>query len=241
MSSAIISITKNLLNLIYPMRCASCGKGIDAMNESGVCEFCISSIRPNPKPHCISCGRAIIDGRNPCRGCSVAPFYFSGSRSACIYEDPIRKIISEFKYNKKDYLFKVLSGQLTSFVKDNPEILDRIDIITFVPLSKDRLRQRGFNQAELLARDLSMEFDLPIFDTLAKNKRTTFQHALSKNERMTNLKGSFVLSKKADINNTSILLVDDVITTGSTLNECSRVLLAAGAKEIRCLTLARGA
>ena len=240
MNSTLTSITKNFINLIYPMRCASCGKDLDSMNEAGVCAFCIGRIRRNPKPHCHSCGRSITDGQNPCRECVKADFVFTRAYSACLYEDPLKGLISEFKYKKKIRLAKILSQQLVSFVNDDPDILDGIDLMTFVPLCKESLRERGFNQAKLLADAISKDFDIPVADVLKKTKRTVFQHALSRDERMTNLNSAFSVRDPISIKNISILLVDDVMTTGTTLNECSKVLLNSGVKDVKCLTLARG-
>lgn len=131
---------------------------------------------------------------------------------------------------------------MTDFIKDEATFAEGIEMVTFVPLHRTRLRERDFNQSETLGRRIAAELALPATDCLEKTKHTANQNELSRQARLDNLKGAFQARGRRTplFRDRAILLVDDVMTTGATLDECSRTLLAAGAREVRCLTLARG-
>jgi len=222
MTRPILAIAKNLVNLVYPPHCASCGKGLSPMDEFGVCGFCIGQVRRNPKPHLARQG-------------------FDRAYSALLYEDVLKELIHAFKYKRRISLSKLFARLLTEFIDNNPDIIEHIDLVTFVPLHNSRLREREFNQSKLLASKISDGFKIPLADTLDKIRSTRNQNELSRTERLVNLKGAFRIRRGGDtVRGRHILLVDDVLTTGATLNECARVLKAAGTIEVRCLTLARG-
>lgn len=216
MKRAAAIITKNFINFIYPLHCASCKKPLEPVNSLGVCELCLKGIKRNPRPY---------TGR----------FY-----SACLYEGSLKELIHQFKYKGRENLKKALSVLIAGFIRDNREILNGIDKISFVPLKNSRLAGREFNQSELLAMEISKEFGIPVCGTLEKIKKTRRQNELSREDRLVNLNGAFRVKDASEVNGLGMLLVDDVMTTGATLKECSRVLIEAGAKEVRCLTLARG-
>ena len=119
-------------------------------------------------------------------------------------------------------------------------MLAGVDKIAFVPLSKGGVYKRGFNQSEILALNLSKEFSIPVAKILEKTRRTHRQNELARDERLSNLAGAFRIKSNTSINGLTILLIDDVMTTGATLSECAGTLKASGAKEVRCFTLARG-
>lgn len=129
---------------------------------------------------------------------------------------------------------------MIDFVKENIDLLGGVDIITFVPIQHKRLIDRGFNQSKVLASNLSNEFKIPLLDTLKKTRSTKAQNDLKRSERLVNLKGAFKVRGGAALKERCILLIDDVMTTSATLNECSKTLLDSGAKKVKCLTLARG-
>lgn len=131
---------------------------------------------------------------------------------------------------------------MTDFVKDEAAFAKSVEMVAFVPLHRMRLRERDFNQSEAIGRRIAAELGLPAADCLEKILHTANQNELSRRSRLDNLKGAFQARKRRTplLRDRVILLVDDVMTTGATLDECSRTLLAAGAREVRCLTLARG-
>ncbi len=223
MTQAIIAIAKNFINLLYPLHCATCNRTLDALNKLGVCDFCLSQIKPHPEPCCQKTG-----------------LYFKRAYSACLYDGVLKELIHLFKYKKKLALGGALSGLMEDFIRDNHEIMYDLDIITFVPLHSRRLRQRGFNQSNMLASSLSKEFDISIRDILEKPISTRHQNELSRGQRLTNLKNVFKIRDGTSVKGLRILLIDDVMTTGATLSECAKALLSNGAKEVRCLALARG-
>jgi len=135
---------------------------------------------------------------------------------------------------------RTLSGLMIDYVKENGEIVNGVDMITFVPLDNSRLQRRGFNQSRILAFNISKEFDTRFADILEKPVRTRHQNELSRDRRLVNLDGAFRIKKNARVYDMRILIVDDVMTTGATLNECAKTLVEGGAKSVRCITLARG-
>ena len=222
MTQAITAIARNFLNIIYPLHCASCKTALDPLKISGVCSFCEGQIKRNPEE------------------CKAMNFYFDRAWSACLYEGVIKELIRLFKYKGRLALSGILCGQVTGFIKNNAEIINGIDIVTSVPLYKDRVNKREFNHSEILASAVSGEFHIPYSKVIEKKRRTGRQNELSRDERLTNLAGAFRVKRGALLGGTKILLIDDVMTTGATLNECAKTLKASGAVEVRCLTLARG-
>jgi ComF family protein len=165
------------------------------------------------------------------------------ARSACVYEGVAKELVCVFKYKNRRPLASVLAGIMIDFLKNENGIAKTAEAVTFVPLHKKRLRERDFNQSEMLGRKVAAGLSLPVIDCLEKTRQTASQNELSRNERLVNLKGAFKTRRgvSALFRDRELLLVDDVMTTGATLDECSRTLLEAGARKIRCITFARGA
>jgi len=237
---AIASLAKNFINLLYPLHCASCKKPLEAENDSAVCGHCIGLIKPNPAPYCVYCGRSIDTAGAACTDCTKNRPAFSKTYSACLYEDVLKELILQFKYKGKLALSGCLSGLISDFLYDNQDILEGVDMITFVPIGLDRMVKRGFNQSKVLAKHLSDSYGIPMVDCIEKKVSTKNQNELSRQERLSNLKGAFRAKAAVNLKGLTILVVDDVMTTGATLNECAIALLQAGAANVRCLTLARG-
>ncbi len=169
--------------------------------------------------------------------------YFSAAHSSCVYEGCIKELIHKFKYNNKRILAGVFTSLMLDFIEDNPEITDGVEMITFVPLHNRRLNERAFNQSELLAVNIGKKLKIPVTDCLEKIRLTKNQNELSRDERLINIAGAFRIKRNAKQDlpkGADILMIDDVMTTGATLNETSRVLIEAGAGKVRCFTLARG-
>ncbi|MDP3791353.1 MAG: ComF family protein [Candidatus Omnitrophota bacterium] len=215
------TIAKNFINLFYPLHCLGCAKQLDALNKFHLCGQCIGSIKCNAMP----------------------PFELETSSviaySACLYEGITKDLIHSFKYKGKTALTGIFAKIMINYIRENPEITE-VDMITAVPLHKARLKEREFNQSLLLANKIAKEFSMPIKHTLEKTVKTRYQNELSKSDRLVNLKNAFRVYKNTNISGKSILLIDDVMTTGATLNECAGILLSGDAKRVTCLTLARG-
>jgi ComF family protein len=152
----------------------------------------------------------------------------------------MKELIHEFKYRSRISLGNILSGIMIDSIKNYPGALDGVDAITFVPIQDRRLRQRDFNQSRVLASKLSKALSIPLIDALKKVRSTRPQNELSREDRLRNLEGAFAARNARDLNGLKLLLVDDVMATGTTLDQASRTLLENGAKEIICFTLSRG-
>ena len=196
---------------------------LDPLNEFGVCSLCMNQIKRYPAP--------------PTKN---EPHGLTASHSACVYDGVLKELIHLFKYKRKTALANVLSGLMIDFVKDNPDVIKDIDILTFVPMQNHRYMGRGFNQSKMLALNLSREFAIPLRDLLDKTVTTRNQNELSRGERLTNLIGAFKIKNGVRLEGLRALLVDDVMTTGATLSECASILLAKGARGVSAFTLARG-
>ena len=152
----------------------------------------------------------------------------------------VRKLIHQFKYNRQIHLRHLLARMLTQGFRDHRLEVMRPQALVPVPLHPRRLREREFNQSELLAGALSRLCKIPVIFPLARCRYTTTQTKLDRKHRRQNLRDAFVLRNNADVTNRNLLLVDDVLTTGSTLDACASVLLESGARSVRALTAARG-
>lgn len=239
-----LTLTKSLINLLYPAHCASCGRSLESTSEKGVCDLCLIKIRRNPLPYCGSCGRSLEVAEDTCTECREMLPYFSAARSCCIYEDCLKELVHKFKYNNRRVLSGVFTAIMLDYLRDNPDIIDGAEIITFIPLHYRRLGERSFNQSELLASYIGRELGIPVLGCLEKTGITKNQNELSRHERLRNISGAFRIKRnieRAILTGSDILVIDDIMTTGATLNEASRILISAGARKVRCLTLARGA
>lgn len=219
------TIKNSIINFIYPLYCGVCKKALSASNETGVCGACLRQVKKHPNPYCRGTGSS-----------------FSIAGSVCLYEGATKELIHLFKFRNKRSLAGLFARYMLDFIKDEAAFAHSIEMVAFVPLHRQRRRERDFNQSEALGRLIAAKLGLPATECLEKTKQTASQNELSRQERLNNLKGAFRARKGAAelFRGRSILLVDDVMTTGATLDECARTLIAAGAREVRCLTLARG-
>lgn len=237
-----------LVDWLYPPRCRACGGIIHGRDAEVFCPLCWSQIRFVSHPLCNICGRPFPDASGEdhlCASCLAQPPHFERARSWACYsreensEDPLRHVVQRFKYGRKVSLGKPLGRLLAQGARCFLAESD-IDLIIPVPLHPKRLRWRGFNQAVLLARQVSRAHHLPLDPfVLCRGKETPPQTQLTEIERRKNMRGAFMLSAKKSVHGRRLLLVDDVYTSGATVNECSRTLKAGGAKQVYVLTLAR--
>jgi competence protein ComFC len=152
----------------------------------------------------------------------------------------LRDLIHRFKYGREFYLRSVLVEYLTEAMQDVRIQANPVDGLVPVPLHPTRLRERGFNQADALAETLSERTRLPVLRCIQRRRYTSTQTQFDRVERMQNLRNAFAMRKSNDVRGKHLVLLDDVLTTGSTLHECALVLRAAGAKSVRAITVARG-
>lgn len=241
--NAILDLTRNIANLIYPMQCASCRRSLPADNRIGVCPLCMAGMKRNPVPYCDICGHTMHAGGHLCVDCHKKRPHFAVSRSAFIYEGAAKELVHLLKFRNRRSIAGFMAASMADFAEYDGEFSGRSRAVTFVPLHAWRLRVRGYNQSELLARKVAERFGLPALGCLRKARNTRSQNGLDRQARLDNLKEAFAVDHRAvgAVKGLKLLLVDDVMTTGATLDECSRTLIEAGAAEVRCLTFARGA
>ncbi|MCL5037356.1 MAG: ComF family protein [Chloroflexi bacterium] len=227
-------IGKGLLEILFPTRCAGCSD----FKPEIFCDDCINSLEPVPGHGCIICGRPQAEGI--CYDCKRQAPFFHRADSVYIYCGAIRNALLAWKYRSVESLGPVMTALLIEGVKKNEISLAGIDLILPVPLHEKRVKERGFNQAEVLAAAVSEEFKIPIKTNHLKRVRATaLQSKLNKEQRINNVRGAFSLLWAGKLRGKSVLLVDDIMTTGSTLNECARLLRNAGARQVSALTLCR--
>ena len=233
---------RSLIDIIYPRYCLICSNSINDSSYEGACASCLEKIDINVSPFCKKCGfclRSVKMAKDSCSKCDHKQYYFDRALSVCEYSGIARKCIQLFKYKRKLKIGRNLSRIMLAFLKDHFSV-DSIDLITAVPLHRSKLMERGFNQAEILAESIRLNLNLPAsFDNLKRIRKTLSQYQLPLAKKQRNISGAFDCTDKAFFKNKSILIVDDIFTTGATLNECSRVLKNAGAKRVYTLTMAR--
>jgi ComF family protein len=234
---------KAALDFIFPPICHICHLFMPGAGELHICDGCCDRLPLVKSPLCPVCGIPFIGaGRNHiCGHCQTHPPHFSSALAHLLYESSARELIHHFKYNHKTHLrlplaLLALEG-LTEFITSR-----KPDIIIPVPLHHSRLRSRGFNQAVLLGNLFSSRLTIPMLkDGLTRTRETEAQIELSAEDRRNNVKGAFAANKPAMISGKRILLLDDVMTTGSTVNECAKVLKQNGAASVVVATIARAA
>lgn len=234
-------LLRSLLDLLLPPACLCCDKPLTISIGLLFCPDCLAQLHLITTPLCPGCGRAYLKaagGDHHCGTCLTKGWYFNAARAVLLYEDPAKALIHRFKYQGKTACLKSLSllmtrlPHLTDFVKEAHWIVP-------VPLHSGRLRQRGFNQALLLARAFFPKDHRLQVDFLRRIRPTPPQTGFNGAERRRNLKNAFAVTEPGRIRGKKILLVDDVFTTGTTADECARTLKKAGAAEVLVLTLAR--
>ncbi len=233
------SIKEFILDLLFPKFCISCGK-----EGSYLCQDCFSLIDILERQYCPFCPqpKVVLDGKT-CNFCKRSKS-LNGLYCAASYNNFIvKKLINQFKY--EPYI-KELSKPLSSLIVTHLINLDKVEnfqdyILVPIPLHKKKLKKRGFNQASEIAKELSENLKIPVFnDALIKTKQTPAQVELKKEEREENIKGVFLCRKPELVMGKKILLIDDILTTGSTIEQCARLLKKAGAKEVWGVVVARG-
>jgi len=233
-------LLQSAVSLLYPPGCTICAKSIRAGEY--LCDQCETKAVRIVAPFCQKCSEPFegsITNTFACANCAHRTIYFDAAVAAYRGRGIVRQIIHEFKYGRQIYLRHLVGRWLNSALDDERLRQSHFDVIVPVPLHPTRRRERGFNQASLLAELLSAQTSIPAKPLLERTRYTTTQTALDRSERMENLHNAFRLRKNADVRGLRVLLVDDVLTTGSTLNECARILKRASAFSVHAATAAR--
>ncbi len=218
-------------------KCICCRKEIPDDNKRGICEKCFQKLEILSGEICLKCGEPVVKGNTKCDSCKEMDYCFDENRSYSAYLETSAIIIKSLKYNGNKYISKYIANMLL----ENKKYFDDVDYITFVPISKERLNERDFNQAEEIARGVSAGINVPLVDALDKIKENTHQAGLTRKERIKNIVGTIDVKKSAEsvVKNKTVLVIDDVFTTGSTLSECAKVLKKKGVSKVKTLTFAK--
>jgi ComF family protein len=219
-----------ILNLLFPQSCVLCKARVFQQRWAAACPECWSKLEPIPRPYCPQCGMPapVIEGL--CGACRRGDHAFDFARSLFLFTDPMRGILHHFKYSGRVSLARPLGSRLREHMLEDGF---RGTLALPVPLHRARERERGFNQAELLARRLGLAVDCRL---LRRRKNTPSQTGLSRSQRALNLSAAFEVRGSPPA---CAIVVDDVYTTGSTLHEIAKTLKRAGTSRVEVLTVAR--
>ena len=230
---------KKILDMIYPegIKCIVCNDDIVKNNTHMLCDNCLIHLPFTKEKVCIKCGRNITGKGDYCLDCKRTKRYFTKAIAPLWYKGEVIRLIHKLKYGNARYLAKPLAFILYDKVKAEKI---NFDLIIPVPICDKRLKERGYNQSLLIAVELAKLCDKPLLeDVLIRTKDTDTQTNLTKKERNENLVDAFKVVDKKSIKDKTILLLDDVLTTGATANNCCIKLLGAKCKEIYVATIAR--
>ncbi len=235
-------ILTGIADVVFPPRCLTCGEILEEHGLLPLCPACEAGICYIHSPFCPRCGTPFPTAEGPdhlCGDCLTTERPYALARSVGLYEGTLLSAIHLFKYRGKPGVGQALGKIMADFAGSAWDMQTFSQIVP-VPLHRKRLRERGFNQAVILARVIAKRFALPLdFTTLRRTLSTVPQVGLRRQERSTNVHGAFEAISPERVAGRRVLLVDDVYTTGSTLTECASVLMKAGAEAVAVLTLAR--
>ena len=234
---------RRVVDLLYPRNCLFCSEPLEETEPGVACGGCLAAARPIEPPFCHQCALPFageISDTFVCGYCQDLHFHFSRTVCACRAEGVVRDCIHRFKYNREMYFGRHLSDWLLDAAQ---RWIDwrGMDLIVPVPLHPRKQREREFNQAEYLSRQCGKAVGVPVeLANLRRVKDTVTQTALNAEQRARNLRDAFAVRKPERFSGKRVVLVDDVFTTGATLDSCARVLQSAGAMEVVALAVARG-
>ena len=235
-----------LLSVFFPAGCRICSKLLTRASRIPICQDCLDSFESPLQKHCEICGVPVswahADGEPIlCRACEQHTYAFERARSFGIYEGPLAEAILLLKWERMEPLGAWFAARLKEIVVRERDFL-QADLVVPVPLHRDRERHRGYNQAALLSNPLAKQLRLPHRALLLMRTRPRpNKQVLSLAERWKSVRGAFATRPGSQVDNQRVLLVDDVMTTGATLDACARTLLESGAKSVVGLTVARAA
>lgn len=234
-----MNIGHRILDFFFPRHCLYCRKLISVTVPGFICPNCLAQIVFTGDNCCQNCGRAMgVEHKTICQNCAELKPYFNNGISLFAFHSVGREFIHTLKYRDGTYLIK----DLARLLEHENNKLQSLKNATFVPVPLHFMRKwkRGYNQSDLIANALKTACNGTISNLLRRKINTRSQTCLTQSERKQNVEGAFTLNVKSIDSNKTYVLVDDVFTTGATLNECASVLHRFGAKDIRVFTLAHG-
>jgi ComF family protein len=240
-------IVTRALDFLYPPSCALCCANLS--EGRSICDACDVDLPRLTEPFCKDCGEGFpgeIEGEFSCPNCSKIQFAFDFARPATFRDERTLGMIHRLKYGRHLYLapdLGLLAAEAFSDPRMQSPLQNQWPLIP-VPLHRKRLQHRHFNQAAEIARSLGLHTRLPLLHALERTRTTGHQTALTRSQRLENLRGAFSITRQGrrwiEQKPTGAILVDDVLTTGSTVNECAKVLRKAGFQSVVVVTVMRG-
>lgn len=255
-ATALSELVTGFVSLLYPPHCALCRAplagpaGLDWRNQSRgaselsepLCPRCREALPVTRPPWCPGCARSLAGTGadvTHCRDCRRRPSGFAWARAACAYEGVAKECVVQLKYHRQLGLVGPMARQMLAAARTLPPVA--AEALVPVPLHAARQRERTFNQAGVLAESLGAALGLPVLaHALLRRRATAPQHTLEAPARRANVAGCFAIRQPALVRGRSLLLVDDVVTTGATAQACARALRAAGATRLGLLAFAHG-
>lgn len=214
---------QGVAELIFPDNCFLCRQFLNSRHQRQLCAKCLGSLEFNPTPF----DRQTTHGH----------YAFDHAWSVCLYNDTAQKLLHAFKYASKTRLSKTFVSLMIDFIDRHHIPILKFDLISPIPLHPVRLRERGYNQSALLSLGLSRHYGiLHSEDLLIRQKMTPTQTEFGAKQRWTNMSGAFKIKNSTDAEGKSVLLIDDLFTTGATVHNAAEALKAAGAAEVGVLT-----
>lgn len=235
---------QTILDIIYPVRCPICGEIVIPKGKR-ICSPCRDKLPYVKEPRCLKCSKPVeLEEKEYCSDCERKNYHFDKGYSVWVYNDDMRHSIADFKYNnKREYARFYVEEMVRLYGKAIKKLAP--DVIVPVPIHKSKYRERGYNQADILARGFGRTLNIPVLSQLlVRNKKTLPQKKLSDKERLQNLQEAFELDL-SQLNYChkkiiKVLLIDDIYTTGSTVEACTNVLKASGIEQVYFLVLCIG-
>ena len=239
MEEEIKEFFNGIVETLFPsnVTCFLCGE--EVWNDKYVlCNTCEREV-VFPDKICLKCGTPLHSLANYCLTCKNNKRYFTMARAPLVYKDKVAGAIKRFKYENKKYMARYFATFMAEEFERNKNEIGKIDFLVPVPLHEDKEKERGFNQSALLAEEFSKIIEIPVLKgNLVRVKNTKTQTELSYKERQENLEKAFKVLNWREVKGKRIILIDDVLTTGSTLNHCAHALLKSGAAAVYALTAA---
>ncbi|WP_105616955.1 ComF family protein [Vallitalea okinawensis] len=231
----MMKVFNGLLDLIFPPRCLLCDELL-TVKERHVCEACDIHRFINDGHRCIKCGRLVDSVEERCEVCKEVDYSFDQGFALLQYEGIIHTTFYRLKYGKRKEIGTAFGKMMAKYLEDEIDHLD-ISVIIPVPLHPSREMQRGYNQAGVIAKTLAKELNLPVdINYLLRIKATKPQSSLNLRGRQNNLKNAFSISNQQQYE--QVLLIDDIYTSGNTMDQCAKVLKEAGTKKVYFITAA---
>ena len=220
------------MRLLYPPRCTFCQDILPLTVDKLLCYYCHEAYPLIEDPVCQKCGKQLAHDDDLCLDCKITIHQYEQGVAIYPYEGAIKEAVYRFKYGGKRKYAQFFAEMMYYKLKKTT-FFYKIDLIVPVPVSKERFEERGYNQAEELVRYLSNMSKIPCnIDKLVRQKHTKPQSGFSPTQRQENIHNAFITTSTLDPRHQVILLIDDIYTTGSTINECTKVLISAGAKQV---------